>query len=101
MPSRSVAVVGDVIATCPTNFQAGPVLCTVYPDLTINGKNVIYKADCTFTETSSGATTPVSLVAMPTALQAGKNNVLRNGDIIITVVGLTLQVQCGNHLYSS
>ena len=99
MPSLSVAVVGEVIATCPSNFLAGPVLCTAYPDLTINGKNVIYRADCTFTETSSGVTTSVALVAMPTALQAGKNNVLRNGDII-TTAGLTLQVQCGNHLYS-
>jgi hypothetical protein len=88
-----VAVVGDVVATAspvttlsgaPGAWTAGPVIESSYPKLTVAGKAVVWKAECTFTFTNSntGATVvvPVTLTAPSTSLQGGTSNVLVDGN---------------------
>lgn len=96
MPAKSVAVKGDVSATVGTmpytgattgTWTAGPILETSYVNLKSGGKEVVWKAQCTFSfsganqagEAKTGSET-VTLTAGTTLLKKGESSVLVDGD---------------------
>ncbi len=96
MAAKSVAVKGDVSATAGTSpytgaqtgtWTAGPVTETSYAKLKVGGKQVLWKAECTFSfsgANSSGATVTgtekVTLTATTKLLMKGEHSVLVDGD---------------------
>lgn len=114
MAGKAVAVVGDVTATpgppsdTVTWTVTSPpgVTYSPYAWLTVGGVAVIHGATCGFTGTdsSTGATTPstVTLPAtpVPTTLQHGASNVLRDGDTAQDANGNTLTVSARGILTS-
>jgi hypothetical protein len=94
--AKPVAVKGDVSATAGTSpytgaqsgtWTAGPITETSYANLKSGSKEVIWKAECTFSfsgANSSGATVTgtekVTLTAKTTLLKKGEHNVLVDGD---------------------
>jgi len=97
MATKPVAVQGDVSATAGTSpytgadsgtWTAGTVSETSYANLKSGGKEVVWKAECTFsfsgTNSSSGATVTgsekVTLTATTKLLKKGEHSVLVDGD---------------------
>lgn len=96
MATKSAAAKGDVSATAGTSpytgansgtWTAGPVSETSYANLKSGGKEVVWKAECTFAFTgasSSGATVTgtekVTLRATAKLLMTGEHHVLVDGD---------------------
>lgn len=95
MAAKSVAVVGDVIAQAGTTLYGdatsggwthGNVSYVTYPQLIVQGQNVVYEATCKFKfDGSSGntaitGTSDVTLTAAATLLMQNENNVLIHGD---------------------
>lgn len=96
--AKSAAKAGDVKATAGTTFYspavkgawtAGPVQETTYSKLKSGAKQVVHKAECTFSFTGTGptpaeapvsGTSKVTLVAKTTKLQKGLSNVIVDGD---------------------
>ncbi len=94
--TKPVAVKGDVSATAGTSpytgaqsgtWTAGPVSETSYANLKAGGKEVIWKAECTFSfsgANSSGATVTgtekVTLTATTKLLKKAEHSVLVDGD---------------------
>jgi hypothetical protein len=109
MPLLPVATSGSVSATPgsapPGNTGTWAVPATIdesaYPELTVAGTPVIWKAVGTFTFTGTvdatgvASTIPpsdVTLTAAPTVLQGGGTSVLRHGDNDFDEYGNTLTV---------
>ncbi|AOY59394.1 hypothetical protein [Desulfococcus multivorans] len=106
----NIAVEGDVIAIPGTTpyppavsgaWVPGPVTCTGYSTVTVNGVGVIYEARCTFTFTGVGPTPPgnpvsgtedVTLSAGDTAVNGSQSSVLLDGDSETGSYGNQLQV---------
>ncbi|MEB3180877.1 MAG: hypothetical protein VKL59_17875 [Nostocaceae cyanobacterium] len=122
MTGKNVAVIDDVKAipgTVPyppadkvVSWTPGEVSYTSYTKLTVNGKQVISEAKCTFSFNGSqtlptGVQNPVTgtetvtLVAKPTKLQGGLSQVLVQGDSQQSVYGNTLQVVATNKLFTA
>ena len=96
MVAKSAAVKGDVSATAGTSpytgaqtgtWTAGQVTETSYANLKVGGKEVLWKAECTFSfsgANSSGTTVTgtekVTLTATTKLLMKGEHSVLVDGD---------------------
>ena len=75
----SVVCKGDVEAKVVGDFSASPVAEVTVSKLAVGGAPLVSSAKATFTNTSSGATTPVMWEAKPGKLKVGGENTLLEG----------------------
>jgi hypothetical protein len=75
----SVVCKGDVKAQVVGNFTASPVAEVMIAKLKVDGALLVSSATATFTENTSGATTPLVWKAKPSKLKVGGENILLRG----------------------
>jgi hypothetical protein len=111
-----VAVDGDVTATPSASpasgadsgaWTAGPISYTTYSKLKVGGKNVIWKAKCTFSFSGKSGNSPysttedVTLTASTKKLNKSQHNVLVSGDSETGTQGNKLAVSASGKLTSA
>jgi hypothetical protein len=121
MVTRSVTCIGDVTAAAGNvipsengspiadngGWTAGPVTPTSYKQLTVNGAEVVYQAQCIFSFAGTKSNSPVKAsstvtlkAAAATILQGGLSNLLRDGDSVKDMYGNTVKAT-GTRLLAS